>query len=272
MPRFGYVSMRGGVFANAVALPSSSGSSVLFTDTLLSRLSEDETIAICAHELAHLEHFDGARLRKANVASHLLIAAAAATAPLARVLSGSPGPGPFLWVWPCAVIVALFQVASHRQKNETASDLRAVALTGDAEALARALITLHTIARVPRRWAQERERQSTHPSLARRIRDIRASAGAGRRDPGRPDELPRRNRRRPRHVRRPASQLAGRDRRDACARLRRSRGAALECVGRGGRHARRGGAAGTPLADGAQGRRPAGAAARPRYRRRPADA
>src|SRR6185436_4049018 len=94
-----------------------------------------------------------------------------------RVLSGSPGPGPFLWIWPCAVVVALFQVASRRQKNETASDLRAVALTGDAEALARALIALHTIARVPRRWGQERERQSTHPSLARRIRDIRASAG-----------------------------------------------------------------------------------------------
>ena len=177
MPRFERVSMRGGVFANAVALPALSGSSVVVTETLLSRLSEDETMAICAHELAHLEHFDRARLRKANVASHILIAAAAATAPLARVLSDSPGPGPFLWIWPCAVMVALFQVASSRQKNETASDLRAVAMTGDAEALARALITLHTIARVPRRWAQERERQSTHPSLARRIRDIRASAG-----------------------------------------------------------------------------------------------
>jgi Zn-dependent protease with chaperone function len=177
MPRFEWVSMQGGVFANAVAMPALRGSSVVVTETLLSRLSEDETIAICAHELAHLEHFDRARLRKANVASLVLIAAAAATAPLARVWSGSPGPGPFLWIWPSAVVLALFQVASRRQKNETASDLRAVALTGDAEALARALIALHAIARVPRRWGQERERQSTHPSLARRIRDIRASAG-----------------------------------------------------------------------------------------------
>ena len=174
MPRFEQVAMRGGVFANAVALPALSGSSVVVSETLLSRLSEDETIAICAHELAHLEHFDRVRLRKANVASHILIAAAAATAPLARVWSDSPGPGPFLWVWPCAVMVALVQVASRRQKNETASDLRAVALTGDADALARALITLHTIARCAAMGAGA--------SASRRIRAWRgAFATSGRR-------------------------------------------------------------------------------------------
>jgi Zn-dependent protease with chaperone function len=177
MPRFEYVPMGGGVFANAVALPSLHGSSVIFSETLLSRLSEDETIAICAHELAHLEYYNAARLRSARAATHALIVAAAATAPVARMLSGAPGPGPFIWFWPCALVMALVLKARQRQKNETASDLRAVALTGDGEALARALTTLHTIARVPRRWDQERERRSTHPSLARRIRDIRAAAG-----------------------------------------------------------------------------------------------
>ena len=174
MPRFEYVPVPGGVFANAVALPSLRRSSVVFSETLLSRLSEDETIAISAHELAHLEHYDAARLRRARAVTHVLVAAAAATAPLARML---PEAAPFLWIWPCALFAALALRAGRRQKNETASDLRAVALTGDADALVRALTTLHTVMLVPRRWDQNRERQSTHPSLARRIRDIRAAAG-----------------------------------------------------------------------------------------------
>ena len=176
MPRLEYVAMGGGFLANAVAIPSLRGSSVVFTDTLLSRLSEDEATAICAHELAHLEHFNPVRLRKAAAASVMLIVIAAAIAPLSR-LSGSTSQIEFLAL-PGLLFVALVLRAHQRQKNETASDQRAVALTGDPEALVRALTTLHTIARVPRRWDQHRERQATHPSLARRIRDIRASAGA----------------------------------------------------------------------------------------------
>jgi hypothetical protein len=67
--------------------------------------------------------------------------------------------------------------ARHRQKHETASDLRALALAGDPEALIRALTKLHAFARLPRRWDTEFERHATHPSLARRIQAIRAAAG-----------------------------------------------------------------------------------------------
>ncbi len=177
MPRFEYVAMRGGVLANAVAVPSLRRSSVIFTDTLLSRMSHNEAVAICAHELAHLEYYNSARLRRLNAVNYILILGAAAAAPLTRLLSGSPELGPIVWLWPFAVVISLVVRARHRQKNETVSDLRAVALTGDAEAVAGALTTLHAIARVPRRWDQQRERASTHPSLARRIRDIRAAAG-----------------------------------------------------------------------------------------------
>ena len=76
-----------------------------------------------------------------------------------------------------AVALALVLRGRHRQRNETASDVRAVQLTGDPDALARALTSLHAIARVPRRWDQQREQQATHPSLARRIRDIHAAVG-----------------------------------------------------------------------------------------------
>lgn len=177
MPRFEYIPMRGGVLANAWALPTRRRSSVIFTDTLLSRLTPDETIAIAAHELAHLEYYDRARLRRMNIVTYGLIVSAAAMTPVTRALTGSPDLGAAALIWPGALVMALAFRARHRQQNETASDLRAVALTGDGEALASALTTLHTIARVPRRWDQNRERQATHPSLARRIRDIRAAAG-----------------------------------------------------------------------------------------------
>ena len=172
---FEQVRIPGGVVANAVALPSLRRSSVVFTDTLLQRLTADEVEAICAHELAHHEYFDAPRLRRHRLVTTVLIVGCAATAPLARMY-GSGSLLAFLlpYVWIAAVIVALALRGRTRQANETASDLRAVALTGNPEALVSALIRLHAIARVPRRWDAELERQSTHPSLARRIQAIRA--------------------------------------------------------------------------------------------------
>ncbi|HVD94027.1 MAG TPA: M48 family metallopeptidase [Vicinamibacterales bacterium] len=176
MPRFEYVPIGGGVLANAFALPSPRRSSVLFTETLLSRLTPDETVAICAHELAHLEYYDGARVRRLRTVNYFLAIGAGAATPIAHVLTGTTTlAAPLIWLG--VLLATLLVRARHRQQNETASDLRAVELTGDGEALARALTTLHVVARVPRRWDQERERKSTHPSLARRIRDIRAAAG-----------------------------------------------------------------------------------------------
>ena len=75
------------------------------------------------------------------------------------------------------MLIALLILVHDRQKHETASDLRAVALTGNPEALVRALVKLHAIARVPRRWDADLERHMSHPSLKKRIQDIRAAAG-----------------------------------------------------------------------------------------------
>jgi Zn-dependent protease with chaperone function len=172
-PRFDYIDVSGGVLANAVALPSLRGNGVLVSSTLLERLDPDEVVAICAHEIAHFDHLNGAHLRRLNLVTYALIAGG--------VLS------PMLWtlfpaadyvvtaVWGLALLAGLAMRARHRQKNETASDLRAVTLTGDPEALVRALTTLHAIARVPRRWEADFERRATHPSLARRIQAIRGA-------------------------------------------------------------------------------------------------
>lgn len=170
------VDLRGGVFANAVALPSFHRPAVVVTDTLLARLDADEVGAICAHELAHLEHFNPRRVRRLNLVTCTLIAAGTLLSPSVRLAFPS-AVWPVACVWILVLVVVMFVRARDRQKNETASDLRAIALTGDPEALVRALTKLHAIAHVARRWATQLERQATHPSLARRIQAIRAAAG-----------------------------------------------------------------------------------------------
>jgi Zn-dependent protease with chaperone function len=173
MPRFERVDLHGGVIANAVALPSFRQPSVIFTDTLLARLDADAIVAICAHELAHLEHFNPRWLRQLNTITLALIAGALGTVLAARML----GPS-WAWpqmLWPVAVVVAMAFRARGRQQHETESDLRAVALTGDGEALARGLTQIHAYAHVPRRVDSALEQNATHPSLARRIKAIRGA-------------------------------------------------------------------------------------------------
>jgi Zn-dependent protease with chaperone function len=170
------VDLRGGVFANAVALPSIHRPAVVVTDTLITRFDDDETTAVLAHELAHLEYYNKRRLRKMNVITYALIVAGAVLTPVLRVRLPQAISSALL-IWPVVLMAAMMSRLRHRQKHETASDLRAVALTGDGEALVRALTKLHAFARVPRRWEAELERRATHPSLARRIQAIRAASG-----------------------------------------------------------------------------------------------
>ena len=174
--RFDRVDVPGGVFANAVALPARRQPAVLFSGTLLERLDRDEVTAICAHELAHLEYYTPRRLRWVGLATLMLIAVGVLLSPIARIWLGA---GEVLTLsWPILLFGTLLLRAQRRQRHETASDLRAVALTGDADALIRGLTTLHTLARLPRRFDAELERRATHPSLAHRIQAIREASGA----------------------------------------------------------------------------------------------
>jgi heat shock protein HtpX len=162
----------GGVFANALALPSIAQPRVLFFDTLLERLAPREIAAILAHEVAHLEHFSGRRmitLYGAAVALlSILILGAAAIGPLAPELASWMPLASFFMVFG-----GLWLRARRMQPKETEADLRAIELCGDPDALVSGLKRLHEINHVPRRWSARMEEQATHPSLARRIRAIR---------------------------------------------------------------------------------------------------
>src|SRR5262245_47035098 len=170
--RYGF---RGGRVVSAFALPSRRHPTVLFGDQLLEQLTPDEIAAIFAHEVAHLEHFDGKRLTQARLTMWTIIGLTVVGAPL---LGGwiSSGPGLLESAWVAAVGVGFLLRGAAHQKHEAESDLRALELCGDSEALVRALVKLHALARLPRRWAVDVERNASHPSLARRIQAIRAAA------------------------------------------------------------------------------------------------
>jgi Zn-dependent protease with chaperone function len=170
------VDMRGGGLVNAVALPSTQWPAVVMTNTLMERLDPDETAAILAHELAHLEHYTPARLKTLNRVNYALIISGTSLTPIAQMLFPQVLSA-LMWVWQLVLLTTMVVRAKDRQANETASDMRAIALSGNPDALARALVKIHAAGRIARRWDVEWERHATHPSLARRIQAIHAAAG-----------------------------------------------------------------------------------------------
>jgi heat shock protein HtpX len=178
MPRLYVIGPPGGRWANAVALPSTGQPAVAFTRTLQEELEADEIAAIFAHEQAHLEYFDRRRV--------IRLAAVQATAVLLGTLGAAavlPRLGAATLVvtagWPLAVSLALVMRLARHQAHEADSDRRAAELCGDPGALARGLVRLHQLALFPRRVELEREQWESHPSLASRLRALRALADQG---------------------------------------------------------------------------------------------
>src|SRR4029453_4234582 len=132
--RFERIPLSGGVIANALALPSLRGSSVLFTETLLERFDRDEILAVAAHELAHFDHYNPARLRRLRAGNNLLIAAGVVAAPIARMVGGEWGLiASALWL--VLIVVSLAIRAHGKQRQETMCDVKAAKLTGNPEAV-----------------------------------------------------------------------------------------------------------------------------------------
>ncbi|MGD2153183.1 MAG: M48 family metalloprotease [Gemmatimonadales bacterium] len=180
-PRTLRLDTRGGFMVNAFALPAIERPAVLFSSDLLEALAPDETAAIFAHEISHLEYFDRRRLLMRNLVVWLLFAAL-----LAATVWLDSGSSLFVtlgWVWPLAILLLLAALMAGSQRREHESDVRAVELTGDPDALVRGLTKIHELMRMPRRWREKSEGCLSHPSLARRIRAIREAAGAGEADP-----------------------------------------------------------------------------------------
>ncbi len=176
-------------YANALALPSLHGPAIGLGNRLLELLEPDEAAAIYAHELAHIEQFSPRRMRRLESLNQVLIVLAAGLPLLLQRLS----PEGASWVpllWPLAVVASLVMRARRRQREETESDLRAAALSGDPDAVARGLIKVYVHAFIPRRWPVNFERSASHPSLARRIQALRGGGAQAAGAIGEPIVLP----------------------------------------------------------------------------------
>lgn len=167
-------------WVNAVALPAVRQPSIVFGNALVDLLEPDEVAAVYAHELSHLEQHGPRMLRRRHAMTRVLIVLAVAL-PLvvARFAPGSE------WlvriVWPVVVLMFLALRGRGHKQRETESDLRAAALSGDAELVARALTKVHVHGLIPRRWSVNFESRASHPSLARRIQALRGETAAAAR-------------------------------------------------------------------------------------------
>ena len=176
-PRVFRAGRPGGSTVNALALPATREPGVVFFDTLLKQLTPAEIAAIFAHEVAHLEHYTPKLLRQMRWAAYGMLAVACTWAPMCRVFVGKPAPA-LIPLWTAAVLITFGLRAVRHQSHERDSDLRALELTGDGEALISALTKLHALLRMPRRLGMQGESMTTHPSLARRIQALRAAMGS----------------------------------------------------------------------------------------------
>src|SRR5262249_13934593 len=120
--------------ANAVALPSLSKPSVLFSNALLSALTAEETTAILGHEMAHLEDF-ATRPLSMRLTTPALVLFATIVLPRLPYIPQELVAG----AWPLLLLLVMWFRSHVRQERETKSDRRALELAGDAEALASAL-------------------------------------------------------------------------------------------------------------------------------------
>ena len=163
----------GGRFVNAFAFASPKASSVVFTDSAVQLLSAREQAAVFAHEVAHLEHYARRGSRVAWAFTYGLVL----TAPLGAAVALDWLPaGRVIAAWSVLLIVGFVWSLSFRKANETESDLRALELCEDPEALVSGLTKMTIAGRMPRRWSVELEHGSSHPSLARRLHAIRRVA------------------------------------------------------------------------------------------------
>jgi heat shock protein HtpX len=178
---------------NAFAAGSRQHSAIAVTEGLLRRLSLSETAGVLAHEMAHIRNNDLLVLGLADVMTRLLQLMSYLALGLAvfNVFALATGEDTVSWWAVLALYLApalssLFQLRLSRAR-EFEADRQAVALTGDAKALASALRRLETYTGhfwedlmfpVPARRVPHPSALRTHPETEDRIARLEALAAS----------------------------------------------------------------------------------------------
>jgi Zn-dependent protease with chaperone function len=167
---------RGGAWTLNVGVPLQRRPFVLVADVLLEKLTLDELAALLGHHLALLEHRRRRRPWGRVVRNWLLILGSITSVPLFAGLAPEFLPAlPCLWFLLISVAATLEEATNEQLVPQL--DRRAIELSGDPEALVRALIKVQTLSKLPGRWDGEFDKITSQPSLASRIRAIRELAG-----------------------------------------------------------------------------------------------
>jgi Zn-dependent protease with chaperone function len=162
---------------NAVALRGPRPA-IALGNGLVESMTPKEVAAVYAHEIAHIEQVSPRELRRSRLITWTQVVVgvvgfyfAAERLPAGLVDLASSG-------WALLIIVMLGWQQKRGKRQETESDLRAAELTGEPEVVASALVKIHVLGLVPRRWSSAFEKSASHPSLARRIQALRGTAPA----------------------------------------------------------------------------------------------
>lgn len=184
---------------NAFAAGTPAHSAIALTEGLLRRLSLAETAGVLAHEMAHIRNNDLLVMGLADVITRVLqvLGYAALGLVLLNLLALATGEDTVSWwavllLYLAPALFSLLQLALSRAR-EFAADRTAVALTGDAEALASALRRLETdtghfwedlMLPVPGRRVALPSLLRSHPETEDRIQRLAAPGGGA--DPDEP--------------------------------------------------------------------------------------
>jgi len=149
--------------ANAFAL---SGGRIAITDYLLASLTELETLAVLAHEVAHLAQ----RRRLIGVWARLLSVALGTAIPCALLWEHLPPWGIWIWVWVLGLGMTL-PILRLRQRHEHEADAFAVSQFGvePLESALRKIATIH-------QRSSHTQSSAVHPALATRLQRLRRHA------------------------------------------------------------------------------------------------
>jgi heat shock protein HtpX len=163
---------------NAFALGGPDDAVITVTRGLLGGMSEDEIVAILAHEIAHIRNSDGWTMElAANLQRAIRLVSFSGLAPI-----GAVGPhAPLSWFLRSAPAFGELLCLALSRTREYAADALAIELISDGRTLTSALEKLerhHRPARAPAGTAEDRVLHylHSHPSTERRVSVVRSLA------------------------------------------------------------------------------------------------
>jgi heat shock protein HtpX len=164
METFGYP------FLNAFAAP---GRIVFITRPLMEALSREETLAVAAHEIGHLVTMKRRTGLILALYTVFVLAVWLGVPLIGPILSGAGTYLVPIVVFIVLVLILLLAIQSTSRRYESIADRISSELMGGPEKMIAALEKIYRLNMLPRRFDVKGSENATHPSLERRVAQLR---------------------------------------------------------------------------------------------------